>query len=101
MADSTTSRDLAPDAAALQTDASALHAAVKSIASIAALGSRALSAERCAVTWSNGARSEIVWIPDADSRWDAAIVTVLSALDNRVNDRIVAERDPLRPSNAA
>ncbi|MDO8434305.1 MAG: histidine kinase [Candidatus Binatus sp.] len=87
MADSTTSRDIGRQADA------PTHSPAGSIAAIAALGSRAVGAERCALAWSAAGRSQVIWLPDRDSRWDGAIVTILAALDNRVSDAQAAERD--------
>ena len=99
MGDSTTSRNLAEELER-QTGASTQTPA-EAIAAIAALGAKAVAAERCAVAWSANGREQIIWVPDRDSRWDHVIVTVLSALDNRLSDAAAAEADGGRDSASA
>lgn len=99
MGDSTTSRNL-PEELERQTEASA-HSPAEAIAALAALGANAVAAERCAVAWSANGREQIIWVPDRDSRWDHVIVTVLSALDNRLSDAAAAEADRSRDAASA
>ena len=99
MGDSTTTRNL-PEELERQTEAST-HSPADAIATLAALGANAVAAERCAVAWSANGREQIIWVPDRDSRWDHVVVTVLSALDNRLSDAAAVEADRSRDSASA
>jgi signal transduction histidine kinase len=58
------------------------------IAAIAELGAATVAAERCAIAFpaSGAGASEMVCAPRGESRWDAVVNAVLSALANRLGD---------------
>ena len=62
------------------------------IAAIAELGVATIAAERCAIAFqSSGVHAgQIVCAPRGDSRWDAVVNAVLTALDNRLSDAVAA-----------
>ncbi|HEY9156918.1 sensor histidine kinase [Candidatus Binatus sp.] len=60
------------------------------IAAIAELGAGTLAVERCAIAFpaSGAGAADVVCAPRGDSRWDAVVNAVLSALDNRLGDAV-------------
>ena len=72
------------------------------ISAIAGLGVASIAAERCAIAFRSGGAGadEVVRAPRGDSRWDAAMDAVLTALENRLNDVVAARGTRRAPSSS-